>query len=57
MGIIGMLLLLGGLGSIVLGVIGVVANLFMGQYMEAMISVTFIIGGLVAGALAASILE
>jgi hypothetical protein len=57
MGLLGGLLLLGGIGTVILGAIGVVAGIFMGEWHNALISAGFIAGGLVAGALAASILE
>lgn len=57
MGPLGFLLLLSGLGAIVLGAVGVVANLWMWHLPDAGISALMIAGGLASGAAATAILE
>lgn len=57
MGLLGGILLLGGIGSIILGIVGVAVNLYMWQLPEARYSGLMILGGFAAGGLAAAILE
>ncbi len=57
MGLLGGLLLLGGFGAMILGAIGVVAGIVMGDWHNALLSLGFLVGGLAAGGIATSILE
>jgi hypothetical protein len=57
MGLLGGVLLLGGLGTAVMGIIGVIAGLVMGEWFNALLSLGWLVGGLIAGAAGTAILE
>lgn len=57
MGLIGGLLLLGGIGAVIVGIIGIIGNLIMWNPLAIGYCILLLIGGLISGALAASILE
>jgi hypothetical protein len=57
MGLLGGALLLGGIGAVIIGVIGVIVGLMTWQFSDAGLSALILLGGLVSGAIATSILE
>ncbi len=57
MGLLGGVLLMSGYGAMLLGMIGIIINLFLGQWSDAGVSLLIFVGGLVAGATATAILE
>jgi hypothetical protein len=57
MGLLGGVLLLGGLGTVVMGIIGVIAGLVTGQWYDALLSFGWLLGGMIAGTAGTAILE